>query len=220
MEIKSKHALFISAHADDAEFGCAGIIQKLIASGSRVTSLVFSICRAAADTSKYTEDVRRYECEEAAKILGITDLRILDYPVRDFPNHRQKILQSLVDISRSNSFDLVFTHWQQDIHQDHEVIANESFRAFKGGKATLISYEVPLDCQGFIPNIFIPLTEEEVARKIEAIWCYKSEIDRRSYFSRDVVESALGYRGPFAHTKYAEAFELKIMVANVVESKE
>ena len=92
MEIKSKHALFISAHADDAEFGCAGIIQKLIASGSRVTSLVFSICRAAADTSKYAEDVRRYECEEAAKILGITDLRILDYPVRDFPNHRQKIL--------------------------------------------------------------------------------------------------------------------------------
>ncbi len=81
-----------------------------------------------------------------------------------------------------------------------------------------MSYEVPLNCQGFIPNVFVPLTKEEVDRKVEAIWCYKSEIEQRQYFTKEVIESALGYRGPFAHTRYAEAFNLKIMVANGFES--
>lgn len=215
MKIQSKHALFLSAHADDAEFGCGGIIQKLIAAGTKVTSLVFSIAEEAADTTKYPRDIRRSECEEAAKVLGIEDLRILSFPVRTFPSRRQEILQAIVDIRKENEFDLVLTHWPNDIHQDHQIIAVESLRAFKGGEATVMSYEVPLDCQSFSPNVFVPLTEKEVNRKIEAIWCYQSEVARRSYFSKDMVRSALGYRGPFAQTVYAEAFELKILVANV-----
>lgn len=215
MKIRSKHALFLSAHADDAEFGCGGIIQKLIAAGTKVTSVVFSIAEEAADVTRFPRDIRRHECEEAAKVLGIKDLRILSFPVRTFPSRRQEILQAIVDIRNSDNFDLVFTHWPEDIHQDHQVVAVESLRAFKGGDSTVMSYEVPLDCQSFSPNVFIPLTEDEVDCKIEAIWCYQSEVARRSYFSKGMVRSALGYRGPFAQTTYAEAFELKILVANV-----
>jgi LmbE family N-acetylglucosaminyl deacetylase len=215
LKIQSKHALFLSAHADDTEFGCGGLIQKLIAAGTKVTSLVFSIAEEAADTSKYPRDIRRHECEAAAKVLGIKDLQILSFPVRTFPSCRQQILQAIVDIRNENDFDLVLTHWLEDIHQDHQVVAVESLRAFKGGESTVMSYEVPLDCQSFSPNVFVPLTESEVERKIEAIWCYQSEVARRNYFSKDMIRSALGYRGPFARTIYAEAFELKILVANV-----
>lgn len=80
-----------------------------------------------------------------------------------------------------------------------------------------MSYEAPLDCKGVSPNVFIPLTEEEVETKMEAIWCYKSELERRSHFTRNAIRHALGYRGPFAYTEYVEAYELRILVASGVE---
>ena len=214
MKLSSRNALFLSAHADDAEFGCGGVIKKLVDAGVHVTSMVFSICEDAVDTTKYPKDIRRSECKKAAGILGIQDLRILNYPVRRFNSHRQEILQEIIDIRYESEYDLVFTHWHNDVHQDHQVIAAESFRAFKGRDTTLLSYEVPLNCQAFSPNVFVPLTEDEVKSKIEAIWSYESELARRSYFKEDLVRSSLGYRGPYAQTKYAEAFELKIMVVD------
>jgi len=214
LKLSARRALLLSAHADDAEFGCGGTVSKLVAAGVGITSIVFSICRESVDTSKYPPDVRKHECEEAGRVLGIQDLRIFDYPVRRFTQYRQEILQELVDLRKEKHYDLVFTHWKDDVHQDHNVVAAESFRAFKGTDSTLLSYEVPLDCQAFSPNVFVPLNEEEVDRKVEAIMRYESEISRRSYFSKDLVTSSLGYRGPFAHTKFAEAFELRIMIAD------
>jgi LmbE family N-acetylglucosaminyl deacetylase len=215
MNLSAKRALFLSAHADDAEFGAGGVIQKLVAKGVEVTSLVFSICEKAVDTSKYDSRIREKESKEAARILGIQKHMILEYPVRKFPEYRQEILQEIYDMGQSCKYDIVFTHWLNDIHQDHRVIAEESFRAFKGGGSTLFSYEVPLDCQGFSPNVFVPLTEEEVDKKIRAVWSYQSEVERRWYLERDGLKAAMRYRGPFAHTKFAEAFELKIMVLNI-----
>jgi len=181
---------------------------------------VFSICREAVDRMKYPEDIRKTECKEASAILGIKNLRILDYPVRRFTQYRQEILQELIDIRAKEKYDLVFTHWKDDVHQDHNVVAAESFRAFKGVNTTLLSYEVPLDCQAFSPNVFVPLTQKEVDEKIDAVWCYQSEVLRRPYFSKEVVLSSLGYRGPFAATKYAEAFEMRIMVVDSLEMYE
>ena len=112
----------------------------------------------------------------------------------------------------------MFTHWHSDSHQDHQVVAAESFRAFKETNSTLLRYEVPLDCQAFSPNVFVPLTESEVERKIDAIWSYQSEIARRSYSSRGGLRAAMRYRGPFAHTKFAEVFELKIMVVDGIST--
>lgn len=214
MKLRARKALLLSAHADDAEFGCGGVVQKLIASDVAVTSVVFSICEDAVDSSIYQKDIRKIECKKAAKILGINDLRFMEYPVRRFPSYRQEILQDLVDLRYEANYDLVFTHWYDDVHQDHAIVAAESFRAFKGTEATLVSYEVPLDCQAFSPNIFVPLTEDEVEKKIQSIWAYESEVSRREYFSKSSLRASMGYRGPFAQSEYAEAFELRIMIVD------
>ncbi|TXT54896.1 MAG: LmbE family protein [Candidatus Thorarchaeota archaeon] len=210
MEFNAKKVLFISAHADDAEFGCGGVITKLANSGVHITSVVFSGCEDAADP-KHPKDIRRKECVNASKIVGIQDLRILDFPVRKLPAYRQEILQYLYDLRKETHFDIVFTHWEKDVHQDHAVIAHEAFRAFKGTKSTLLSYEVPLDCQGFSPNVFVPLTKKEVETKLKALWEYKSELERRPYFSRKSLEANMRYRGPFVGEEFAEAFEMRIM---------
>ena len=75
MKLKSRTAPFLSDHADDAEFGYGGIIQKMVSAGVRVTSLVFSISEEDDDIAKYSKDIRRKEYESAANIWG---LRILE----------------------------------------------------------------------------------------------------------------------------------------------
>jgi LmbE family N-acetylglucosaminyl deacetylase len=95
---KSRAALFLSAHADDAEFGCGGIIQKMVLTGVRAASLIFSISEETVNITKYPKDFPRKECESSAKILGLKDLGILNYPVRRFPQYRQGILQDMLTL--------------------------------------------------------------------------------------------------------------------------
>ena len=56
--------------------------------------------------------------------------------------------------------ELVITHWMKDIHQDHRLVAEESFRVFRN--TSVISYECTRSCPEFAANYFVDLTEEDV----------------------------------------------------------
>ena len=76
--------LFIGPHPDDIEIGAGATAAKLAAAGKAVTFLVcldgrFGLEFAPAGTTPEALSVlRRQECLEAAKILGVTDVRFLD----------------------------------------------------------------------------------------------------------------------------------------------
>jgi len=199
-------ALVLSAHTDDMELGAGGTVRQLIESGTHVKSLVFSDCRKSVDTSKFPEDVLVTECKAAAAHLGIEDLEILQIPVREFPNFRQEILERIYDTRRNQHFDLVLTSWHGDLHQDHRVVAEETLRAFMKTDTTILAYEVPGNCPGFTPQVYVPLNEDEVQKKIEMLQSYKSQVVRRGYFEINAIKSLMGYQGNHVGTPYAEAF--------------
>lgn len=198
--------LVISAHTDDMEVGAGATVRLLIESGAEVTSLVFSDCKKSVDTSKWPSDILRKECQAAAKHLGIQDLRILELPVRDLPDHRQEILETIYALRNEHNFDLVFTTWVGDLHQDHNVIANETFRAFMKTDISVLSYEIAGNSPGFTPEVFVQLNQEDVDKKIEMLSLYKSQVERRGYFRIDAVRSVMGYQGHHCGAPYAEAF--------------
>lgn len=121
--------LAIGAHLDDIESGCGGTLHKMIKKGHEVTYLGFSTCE--------NKDLLK-ECQLATAILGAMDLQIYDFPVRRFDEVRQKILDEMIKIRDKFNPDLVFTHGSFDKHQDHQVVYEESFRAFK--KQTVLGY--------------------------------------------------------------------------------
>ena len=198
--------LVVSAHTDDMELGAGGTIRQLIESGVHVTSLVFSDCRKSVDTSKFPEDILATECKAAAKHLGLTDLIIHQFPVREFPTHRQEILENVYSLRKKHTFDLVFTHWAGDLHQDHRVVADETNRAFMKTDTTVLAYEVPGNCPGFTPQVFVPISEEEVNKKVEMLQSYQSQVVKRGYFEINAIKSLMGYQGNHIGTPYAEAF--------------
>ena len=198
--------LVLAPHTDDGELGCGGTICRYTEGGASVHYAAFSTARTSVRT-EYPEDILKSEVREATTVLGIAEghLHIYDFPVRKFPNHRQEILQQIIDLRNEIEPTIVFVPSPNDIHQDHQVIAQEGLRAFK--RHTLLGYEEPWNNIVFETRCFIPLHERHIERKIEALKCYRSQ-GHRKYLDAEFIRGLAKTRGTQIEGGYAEAFEV------------
>lgn len=188
-------ALILSPHTDDGELGCGGTIAKLVERNWQVHMLYFTAC---------DRDVLEEEAQHSGTILGVTH-EILDFKVRHFPRDRQQVLQTLYDLSRQQSYELVFTPATTDLHQDHGVVTTEAKRAFRS--STLLGYELPWNNLAVTLNGFVALEPRHVERKLAALDCYDSQ-KHNPYFNPDFFRAVLRTRGVQLATEYAEGFEV------------
>lgn len=201
-----KIVLVLAPHTDDGEFGCGGTIVKLIAQGYRVVYVAFSAAEQSV-LPQFSRDILRHEVVEATRKLGIKtdDCLVLDFAVRRFPELRQEILERMVLLNKEYQPDVVFLPSMQDTHQDHLVIAQEGFRAFK--KTTMFGYEVPWNNLDFRTTCFYVLDENQLQVKIKALQCYRSQ-QHRSYVTEEFIRSLAITRGTQISRRYAEVFEV------------
>jgi len=96
-----KKVLVISPHTDDAEIACGGTLARLSDQGAVINSIVFSGCEESVPKG-FPLDVLRDECVKAHSIIGISEAncQVLNFPVRNFPEHRQAILDVMVKLNR------------------------------------------------------------------------------------------------------------------------
>lgn len=199
-----KNVLVLAPHTDDGELGAGGFLSKLISSGSQVLYVAFSTAQESLPKG-LPEDTLNHEVKSAIKHLGIRDIEILNYPVRNFDSNRQNILEDLIRIKKQNAFDLVLIPSSSDVHQDHQVIHNEGIRAFKN--TTILGYELIWNSFDFKNHLYIKLDENDILNKINALSEYKSQ-SHRSYMSEEFVRSLAYTRGLQVNHKYAECFEV------------
>jgi len=199
-----KKILVISPHTDDGELGCGGSIAKFIDEGYDVEYVALSCCEKSIPP-EYPRDILSREVKEATKILGISQPILFSFEVREFPKLRQEILDALIRLRNKIQPDIVFTPSRFDTHQDHKTTVEETMRAFK--KCTLLGYEQPWNNITFNTLAFIPLKDEYISRKIDALNCYKTQKER-AYLNEDFVRGLAVTRGTQIEEKYAEAFEV------------
>lgn len=207
---EGRRVLIAAPHTDDGEFGCGGTISWLLERGADVYYLAFSAAEQSV-LPHLPKDILRTEVKKAIEVLGIPqDHLILDkIPVRHFNSHRQAILEEMIRIRTELDPEIVFCPSLDDIHQDHQVVAQESLRAFK--KCTILGYEMPWNNLQFKTSSFFVLEEKHVQCKIEALSMYESQ-KHRSYASEEFLRALAVTRGTQIGAKYAEAFELVRMV--------
>ncbi len=209
-----QRVLAISPHADDMELGCGGTIAQAINQGIEVYSLVLSLRRKtlAAD---FPEEEMYNEIYAAHDTLGISRDKLLlaDFEHRIFPTIRQELLDYLVTISKQIKPQMVLLPSFDDMHQDHIVIAQEAFRAFKD--TNLLSYELPWNRIKTTLNSYVVLKESDIQKKVDALQCYKSQIkwslkkpNSTSYLAPDYIRSLAVARGGAIKQQYAEGFEI------------
>src|SRR5206468_6767680 len=159
-----ERVLVLAPHTDDGEFGCGGTMARLVESGAEVRYVAFSIATRSLPEG-FAPDTLAREVAEATAELGIPagNLIVHDFDVRTFPEHRQEILELLIELWNEWQPDVVFQPSLHDIHQDHQTIAAEGLRAFK--RTTILGYEIPWNNLDFAYQAYVALEQRHIQRK-------------------------------------------------------
>ncbi|HPQ42000.1 MAG TPA: PIG-L family deacetylase [bacterium] len=205
MERTFEKILVLSPHTDDAELGCGGTLARFIEEDREVHVAAFSTC-AESLPDGLPPDTLEHEWHASMEQLGVPESHrhLFRFPVRYFPQHRQTILEHLIHFRDDLQPDLVFLPSSQDLHQDHQVIAMEGLRAFKG--TSILGFEIPWNNILFETRSFIHLQEHHIQRKIAALKCYTSQ-SFRGYARPEFIFSLARTRGVQIEVPYAEVFE-------------
>jgi LmbE family N-acetylglucosaminyl deacetylase len=198
----AERVLCLGAHSDDIEIGCAGTVFRLT-EGERpidVTWVVFS-----------GPGTRAQEARESARAVlaraKSAEVEVHDFRDGFFPGQGGAIKEQFEALKRRVTPDLIFTHYRQDLHQDHRLIAELTWNTFRDHM--ILEYEIPkYDGDFGSPNVFVPLHEAHCRRKIDLLLThFASQRDRR-WFSEDLFRAVLRIRGMEANAPdgYAEGF--------------
>jgi LmbE family N-acetylglucosaminyl deacetylase len=206
-----RRALVLAPHTDDGEFGCGGTMARLVAAGADVRYVAFSIATRSLPEG-FAPDTLAREVREATAELGIPAdrLTVHDFDVRTFPDHRQEILELLIEIWNDWEPDAVFQPSLHDVHQDHQTIAQEGLRAFK--RTTILGYEIPWNNFDFSYQAYIALDEAHIERKVAALGKYASQQHRR-YANSEYVWNVARTHGTNVNREYAEVFQVYRVVS-------
>jgi N-acetylglucosamine malate deacetylase 1 len=203
---QKKKILILAPHTDDGEFGCGGTVAKLTSEGHEVYYAAFSACQQSV-LPQFPADILITEVKAATIVLGVKpeNLILFDYDVRTFGYHRQEILDDMIKLRADINPDLVFMPDLADVHQDHNTIAVEALRAFKF--TSILSYELPWNNLSFKTSSFVPLADEFIQTKINALKKYESQA-HRPYAAEDFIRGLALTRGVQIGSKYAETFDV------------
>ena len=210
-----KKILCISSHMDDAEFGCGGLIKSL-ESKSEIYVLVLSKDRK--NSLGEIQEIRDIDEQYTAlQILGVKRENVFisaGIPGQLFPEYRQKILEEMYNIGSLIKPEIIITPSMNDVHQDHRTVCSSAQKAFK--RKTRLAYEIVNASEGFVPTLFVDISEKCLQAKISAIQCYKSQQDPKittaDYFDKEIIEGLARVRGARVGARYAEAFEVMNIV--------
>jgi LmbE family N-acetylglucosaminyl deacetylase len=199
--------LFLGAHPDDIELGCGALI-------AHVVGHVDLRCVTLSDNQKNPVLVNLVEEHyRSMSVLGVQKDQIIlqNFETRNFPRDRQAILEFLYDLNGEFKPDIVFTHTQSDIHQDHSVARVEALRTFRG--VSVLGYDVLRSSYGFFPHFLVEVTEADVKKKIDALAEYKT-YGEKYYFDPEIIRSTSIRHGALAERPYAEGFDILRIVGN------
>lgn len=199
----SLRILALSPHTDDAEFGAGASIARWVREGHDVFVVAFSACERSVPEG-FSCNALRDEFNAATSVLGALDHHCLGFDVRTMPEQRQAILDVMIGLRGTFAPDLVLCPSRSDTHQDHQVIAAEAVRAFKG--VSTLGYALPWNTPTVSVSTWVPVTRADVERKIAALRCYKSQA-HRPYATDDAVWAHARLGGLQAGCEFAEPFE-------------
>jgi len=184
-----RRVLCLGCHADDIEIGCGGSMLRLLNErpGMEVWWVVLSGDPDRAAEARQSAANWLSAARERQIICG-------DFRDRYFPAQWAQIKEFIHAIAARVEPDLIFTHRRDDAHQDHRLVGEITWNAFR--KHLIWEYEIP-KYEGDLgqPNVFVGLDEAICKRKIELLGDGFPSQQGKPWFTADTFWSLLRLRG-------------------------
>ena len=220
--------LAIGAHPDDIESNCGGTLAKYVKQGHKVYCATATNGNIGSATLSMEEiaKIRKEEARQAAAVIG-AEYICLDYDDEMFFDSKQARLD-FINLVRYCKADVILTHYPKDYNPDHELtskivndiavmipIAKIKTKCEPYDKIPIIAYFEPARGHGFIPTVYVDITDEiEIKKEMcskhvsQIQWMrdnYKDTIgEDDNFFDNDLIISS--FRGLQCGVKYAEGF--------------
>jgi len=197
-----RRILCIGAHCDDIEIGCAGTVLKLLAAnpGIHVDWVVLTSTPERESEARSTAQTVLTEGASATVSVETFRGRFLPYVAADVKEYFDGLGE------RCNP-DVVFTHFREDLHQDHRLACDLTYNTFRDH--LILEYEIPkYDGDIGRPNAYVCLTREQCERKVTTIMDgFRTQSDKH-WFTNETFWALLRLRGIEAKSPsgYAEGF--------------
>lgn len=190
--------LAISAHPDDVEIGCGGILLRHRRAGHDVTILTLTNGERGGDVR-----TRVNESEAAAELVGA---RLI---LRDLPDTRLSegggTIDAIAEAIEATNPTVIYTHTLNDNHQDHRAAHRATVVAARR-VPEIHCYQSPSTAVSFAPTRFVDISDL-IEQKLLAIHAFVSQHSTRHYLEDEMIRSTARYWARFGGGRYVEPLE-------------
>lgn len=198
--------LCLGAHADDIEIGAGATLLTWLASGAEL-DVHWCVASAggarAAEAEASAKDFLDAAANATVAIGGFRDAYL--------PYEGAAVKQWVEAQKPRMKPDIVLTHYAGDAHQDHRFINEIAWNAFRD--SLVLEYEIPKwDGDLGRPNMYVPIEEPMLARKIALLDAHFGSQRSKDWFDAETFRALARLRGVECRARYAEAFFARKMV--------
>jgi LmbE family N-acetylglucosaminyl deacetylase len=192
--------LCLGAHSDDIEIGVGGTILSWIAIGAKL-DVVWCVASARGEREREARESAAAFLEGAQS----SELHLADFRDGYLPAERAAVKDWVESLKPGFAPDVVLTHTAGDAHQDHRLVCELAWNTFRDH--VILEFEVPKwDGDMGRPNVYVPLTESVLARKVELLETHFGTQRSKAWFDEETFRGLARLRGVECCTRYAEAF--------------
>lgn len=172
---KERHVLVVFPHPDDEAFGVSGTIATHVQNGTPVTYACLTLGEMGRNMGNppFTNrenlpKIRKQELQEAARVLGIQDLRMLGYRDKTIEfEDEAKLTDRMAALIDELNPSLIITFYPgYSVHPDHDATGAAVVRAVEKMPAAA---RPTLHCVAFSNNCVEELGEADIVNNIAPV---------------------------------------------------
>ncbi len=175
--------LIIATHPDDEILGCGGVAALHAQKGDKVCSVV--VCEGESHRYKNMDVGQQEHAEQAADILGVTEVRMLGLPDQRLDQlSLVEVITPIESIVREIRPGTIYCQYGGDINQDHKIVFDATLIATRPVEEyieTIYAYDTASSTEWAYPRTFIPDTWIDISsvieKKMDAMKCYQTELN-------------------------------------------
>lgn len=221
--IEGKKILAFAPHSDDLSIGAGGFLAHLAHKNTIIPVCGYTGWRGVngANSKKEAVLLRENEMKKEAKILGLKApvfLRLQTYE-SDEKSAKESDQEKIKQLIKKEKPDFIFLANQMDLHPRHKLLTRLILSALKKSgvkNVGLVFYEIPWSA--FSSNEFnfiVPLSNELMKKKIDAIKAHKSQLARTNFVK--LAKALMSLRAGMVPEQKLSGYGSKSSLGNWVE---